>query len=149
MDWKLFAQLAVTVLVAAAGWVAVHHLNATRDAKNKRSDLRLKHLIDVYRKLDKRFGTPINSQEAVDEICEAVSDLQLFGDPMQVAAAQKVAQSLQGNHSGSIDVHALMQELRTAIRSELRLQPTSHPAVRLVLTYHSPSGVLARSDDDT
>jgi hypothetical protein len=52
MDWKLFAQLLVTFLVAALGWWAAHALSSRRDLANERRKLRVSYLLEAYRKLE-------------------------------------------------------------------------------------------------
>jgi len=51
MDWKLFAQLAATFVVAALGWWTAHHPSARRDLANERK-LRVSYLLDAYRRLE-------------------------------------------------------------------------------------------------
>jgi hypothetical protein len=52
MDWKLFAQLAVTLVVAVlGGWVG-HRLSMRRELAGERRKLRVSYLLEAYRRLE-------------------------------------------------------------------------------------------------
>jgi hypothetical protein len=96
VQWQFVIQVTITIAVAAIGWIAVHWLTSERDVRNKRKEIRLKYLVDLYRKLERSIGGTINSQEIADDICTAVADLQLFGDLDQVRTATEIAKSFRG-----------------------------------------------------
>lgn len=52
MDWKLFAQLAVTLIVAVVGGWAGHYLSMRRDLTSERRKLRVSYLLEAYRRLE-------------------------------------------------------------------------------------------------
>nr|VFK01759.1 MAG: hypothetical protein BECKH772A_GA0070896_102397 [Candidatus Kentron sp. H]VFK01855.1 MAG: hypothetical protein BECKH772B_GA0070898_102497 [Candidatus Kentron sp. H]VFK05166.1 MAG: hypothetical protein BECKH772C_GA0070978_102432 [Candidatus Kentron sp. H] len=58
MDWKLLSLLG-TVIVAFSGWFVVHVLNASRDRRNKRREIRVKYLIEAYRNLESAAQRPL------------------------------------------------------------------------------------------
>nr|VFJ67662.1 MAG: hypothetical protein BECKDK2373C_GA0170839_11684 [Candidatus Kentron sp. DK]VFJ69924.1 MAG: hypothetical protein BECKDK2373B_GA0170837_12594 [Candidatus Kentron sp. DK] len=45
MDWKLLFPHLGTVIVVFIGWFVVHLLNAYRDRRNKRREIRVQYLI--------------------------------------------------------------------------------------------------------
>ncbi len=42
--------LIITAVVAVVGWFIVHELSISRDIKNKRIELKIKYLIEAYRR---------------------------------------------------------------------------------------------------
>ena len=45
MNWSLLIPLIVTTIIAVAGWVVGHRLNAERDLHNKRVELRVSWVV--------------------------------------------------------------------------------------------------------
>ena len=102
MDWKLFAQLFVTVLVAiSAGWLG-HHLAARRDLLNERRKMRVGYLLEAYRKLE---GAGHRSEpEKVWPLLEsAIADIQLLGSPQQAELARQFAIDMAQHHTAPLD----------------------------------------------
>jgi len=127
MDWKLFAQLCVTVLVAiSAGWLG-HHLAARRDLLNERRKLRVAYLLEAYRKLEKA-GNRTDPETAWPLLESAIADIQLLGSPHQVDLARQFALEMAQQHTALLD--PLVNDLRDTLRSELELQ-----RVRETVTY--------------
>jgi hypothetical protein len=120
MDWKLFAQLAATLLVALIGGWLGHHLSARRDLFNERRKLRVTYLLDAYRKLE---GAS-NRADAIQHWLtfeSAIADIQLLGSPAQVRLARQFAMNMATNSTASLD--ALIFDLRQSLRAELELPP--------------------------
>ena len=127
MDWKLFAQLCVTVLVAISGGWLGHHLAARRDLLNERRKLRVAYLLEAYRKLEGagNRGDP----ETVWPLLEsAIADIQLLGSPQQADLARRFALDMARHHTAPLD--PLVNDLRDSLRQELQL-----PEVRETVTY--------------
>ena len=58
MDWKLLFPHLGTVIVVFIGWFVVHLLNAYRDRRNKRREIRVQYLIEAYRKIESAAQRP-------------------------------------------------------------------------------------------
>jgi len=118
MDWKLFAQLFVTVLVALFGGWLGHRFAARRDLLNERRKLRVTYLLEAYRKIES--GSNRTEFEKVWPLFEsAISDIQLLGSPEQVKMARQFALDMAKNRTASLD--PLVNDLRNTLRSELEL----------------------------
>jgi len=120
MDWKLFAQLFVTFIVAALGWWAAHALSARRDLANKRRKLRVSYLFEAYRRLE-GAANPSDPKSKRTQLESAVADIQLLGSPSQVKMASEFAKAISG--SGQAHLDSLLADLRQSLRSELELEP--------------------------
>lgn len=132
MDWKLFTQLAVTVLVALAGGWLGHSLSARRDLANERRKLRVTYLLEAYRRLEDALHT--NDPERSHPKWEsAIADIQLLGSPKQVQLARTFALGMASSNSAPLD--ALINDLRQSLRVEMRLLPAGEPVV--YLRFHS------------
>jgi hypothetical protein len=118
MDWKLFAQLFVTVLVALFGGWLGHRFAARRDLLNERRKLRVTYLLEAYRKIES--GSNRTEFEKVWPLFEsAIADIQLLGSPEQVKMARQFALDMAKNRTASLD--PLVNDLRNTLRSELEL----------------------------
>jgi hypothetical protein len=119
MDWKLFAQLFVTFVVAALGWWSAHALSARRDLANERRKLRVSYLIEAYRRLESGANSsdPKTKQSQLES---AIADIQLLGSPSQVNMARHFAKSISENGESSLD--ELLYDLRNSLRTELQLE---------------------------
>jgi hypothetical protein len=111
--------LLIPTLVAVVSWFAGNWLAVRRDRANKRRDLRVKYLVDAYRRLEAASHRPLLPPYSLD-IESAVADIQLFGRPDQVNAAQKFAQEMAQQHKASLD--DLLSSLRNDLRDELQLE---------------------------
>jgi hypothetical protein len=76
--------LIITALVAVVGWFIVHELSISRDIKNKRIELKIKYLIEWYRRLEH-----ISHRDNPDlkDFESAIADIQLFGTKQQAELA--------------------------------------------------------------
>lgn len=119
MDWKLFAQLLVTVLVALCGGWLGHHLSSQRDLLNERRKLRVSYLLEAYRRLESGSNRRDDPSEAWEQIESAIADIQLLGSPEQVKFARQFAQGISDTNTASAD--NLLYDLRRSLRRELHL----------------------------
>ncbi|TAN55990.1 MAG: hypothetical protein EPN26_04480 [Rhodospirillales bacterium] len=132
MEWQLFAQLAVTFLVAVLGWLVAHYFASQRDLANERRKLRTQYLIEAYRKLESASNRSDDSFESCFEKFEsAIADIQLLGTPMQGKLARAFALEFAKNGTASLD--ALAMNLRSTLRKELQLEDISDSIVYLRL----------------
>lgn len=112
--------LLIPTVVAVVSWFVGSWLQVRRDRANKRRDLRVQYLIEAYRRLVTTSNrSPSKSQ--LEDLESAVDDIQLFGTPRQVAAAQEFARNMAQHSEASLD--DLLAELRSDLRRELKLDP--------------------------
>ena len=52
MNAPLLLSLVISATLAIAGWYVVHRLSLNRDDANKRRELRVRNLLEAYRKLE-------------------------------------------------------------------------------------------------
>ena len=141
MDWKLFIQLLVTVVVALAGGWLGHHFAARRDLFNERRKLRVTYLLEAYRKLEDAGNR--NDPDRTWPLFEsAIADIQLLGSPAQVELARRFALNMAQHHTALLD--PLVNDLRQSLRGELEL-----PAVHETVVYLRFGGKEAVSFDRT
>jgi hypothetical protein len=123
---KLILPLLATAVVAMVGWIVVHRLNAERDLRNKRLELRSRYLLDIDRKLERSCGKPV-TREMADDIEIALADLQLLGSTEQVKLAREYIDRYGNQSLGGINVGPIMEDIRNSIRGELGLERTERP----------------------
>ena len=128
MDWKLFAQLAVTLFVAALGGWAGHYFSMRRDLANERLKLRVTYLLEAYRRLEGASNRD-DAKRCWPELESAIADIQLLGSPSQVALARRFAIEMASENSASLD--ELIFDLRESLRLELELEPVSEGVIFL------------------
>jgi hypothetical protein len=128
MDWKLFAQLSVTLIVAIfGGWIG-HYLSMRRDLADERRKLRVTYLLEAYRRLEGASNRN-DPKQCWPEFESAIADIQLLGSPHQVSQARQFALEMAKNHTSSLD--DLIFDLRQSLRSELELEPVSEKVLFL------------------
>jgi hypothetical protein len=127
MDWKLFAQLAVTLIVALLGGLIGHRLSMHRDLTGERRKLRVVYLLEAYRRLE--GATNRNDPECRPNLESALADIQLLGSPHQISLAKQMATDLARERSSP--TNDLLFDLRQALRSELELEAVSEKIVFL------------------
>jgi hypothetical protein len=118
MDWKLFTQLGVTVLVALAGGWLGHQFSARRDLINERRKLLISYLLEAYRRTEGASNRedPIGHRQTLES---AIADIQLLGSPAQVHLARQFAHDMAQDSEASVD--ELINDLRRSLREELHL----------------------------
>ena len=121
MDWKLFAQLAVTLVVALLGGWFGHHLSMQRDLTGERRKLRVAYLLEAYRRLEGAANR--NNLKCWPNLESALADIQLLGSPHQVSLAKQVAIDMARDRIAPLD--DLLFDLRQVLRSELKLEAVS------------------------
>jgi hypothetical protein len=102
MDWKLFAQLVVTFLVAVLGWWIGHGLSARRDLANDRRKLRITYLLEAYRRLEAGSNRS-NPEPSRLQLESAIADVQLLGSSTQVTMAREFARKMAQDSEGSLE----------------------------------------------
>lgn len=126
MDWKLFTQLAVTLVIAVLGGWLGHFLSARRDLANERRKLRVAYLLEAYRKLESASNRDdLTLYQSNFE--SAIADIQLLGSAYQVSLAWQFADEMARNQTASLD--PLIFDLRQSLRSELELEPVSQSVI--------------------
>jgi hypothetical protein len=128
MDWKLFVQLFVTVIVALSGGWLGHRFAARRDLLNERRKLRVTYLLEAYRKIES--GSNRSDPNKIWPLFEsAIADIQLLGSPAQVELARRFAIDMAQNKTALLD--PLVNDLRQTLREELELPEVREPVVYL------------------
>jgi hypothetical protein len=107
---------------AAIAAVLAHRLTSQRDQANRRSDMRIQHLLSAYRTLTDRAEreAPTTAAEARD-FEQSLADIQLLGSSEQVKMVLEMALAMEAEGTGSVD--DLLMSLRDDLRKELRLEP--------------------------
>jgi len=113
-------SLVISVALAIVGWYAVHRLSMNRDQENKRHDMRIRYLLEAYRRLENAANRPDLSNYARD-LESALADIQLLGSQKQVQLAHEFAVSMAKNSTASLD--RIVADIRDELRRELRLAP--------------------------
>ncbi len=120
-------NIVIYVVIAVAGWVVGHRLNARRDRTNKRVELRVRYLIDAWRSIEKAANRDdANARRGLEE---SLADVQLFGTTQQAAMAAVLAHAMAA--AGTASVTELLEALRADLRRELELGPASGRLIHL------------------
>ncbi|MFY9656154.1 MAG: hypothetical protein WAK01_06145 [Methylocystis sp.] len=130
MDWKLFAQLLVTFVVAAGGWWTADWSGKGRDLENERRKTVTTFLLDAYRRLEagsNRQHSKTKQKEYRDGLESAIADIQLLGSPHQTALARDFVNQFAEGRRASLD--PLLNDLRNSLRKELNLAPLSDDVI--------------------
>jgi hypothetical protein len=143
---KIVIPLVVTTVIALAGWIVVHRLNAERDLKNSRLQLRTQYLLEIYRKLERSCGKAV-TRESADDIEVALADLQLLGSAEQVHMARQYIAAHGNRNLTGINVGLLMEDIRNNLRIELGLEPIKEPVDHLRLHLASEDSHNANASD--
>lgn len=123
IPWLPLVGPVLAALVAVVGWFAAHRLNVAKDLAAKRRDLRIQYLLEAYRRLE---GAAHRSDEQKrKEFESAIADIQLFGNPDQIALVHQLIESMAND--GFVSYNPLLEGLRKALRHELAIQPTDLP----------------------
>ena len=109
----------VPALVAVIGWFAAHQFNVYRDRQNRRRELRIKFLLDAYRRLESAANREEKTEEQLLAFESAIADIQLLGSQEQVAATVKYMQ--QHVSDGSAEIGPVLRLLRSDLRKEIGL----------------------------
>lgn len=120
MNWTLAATIGIPGALVAAGWFLAHWLTARRELTAKRREARLKALEAAYMRIATSSNRPL-SPEIVEKLETFVSEIQLYGTPLQIELMGHVVEGFKRGEVVSYD--AILVDLRNTIRKELRLEP--------------------------
>lgn len=117
--------LSATSIITILGWYFVHNLSQLRDIQNKRKELRVNYLIEVWRKLNHVSNRSTGGTEEMNErlvfLEQIITDIQLFGSSTQVDMAKQILSELK--KEGKVNLDELLIDLRRSLREELTLEP--------------------------
>ena len=120
MNADVLIPLLVTSLITVVSWSAIHFLSKQRDVLNKKKEIRIRYLIDAFRRLE----SASNKKVAINKDLESVmADIQLFGSKKQIKLAQKFISEMAENQNSS--TLELLESLRDVLREELMLDKVS------------------------
>lgn len=120
MNADVLIPLLVTSLITVVSWSAIHFLSKQRDVLNKKKEIRIRYLIDAFRRLE----SASNKKVAINKDLESVmADIQLFGSKKQIKLAQKFISEMAENQNSS--TLELLESLRDDLREELMLDKVS------------------------
>lgn len=114
--WKI----AISIVLSLLGWLVAHYFTSKRDLSNKKREIKIGYLIDVYKKLENAIQRP--PKIVFFDLENVVMAIQLFGSKEQILLAKKIANDLSNN--GSADLQSLLLDLRKTLRKELNLEKT-------------------------
>ena len=125
--WNFGKKLVVPLFATAFalyGYYAVHYLAARRDRANKKRDLRVRYLLEAYRRLESACAQYKHvTEQHQRDIESAIADIQILGTPDQIALAKKVTQEIES--TSHTDPRALLVNLRADLRRELDIEQVS------------------------
>ena len=111
------------LIITIIGWFFLHELTKRRDNANKRKELRITYLIEVYRKLE--YVSNRSNIDTTEYMEKSMADIQLLGTKKQVELAQAVIKEMSETHEASLD--ELLYELKQDLRKELNLETVPYP----------------------
>ncbi len=121
LNWQLLIPLMITSCIAILGWLVAHLFNTHRDRQNKRREIRVKYLIEAYRRLEGgACRGAIHNTEYGKGLESAIADIQLFGTVKQVCMAKELATAI-AERRVEASAGALLLSLRDDLRKELSL----------------------------
>jgi hypothetical protein len=124
-DLRLALTLGIPALIAVVGWIVGHWLNAKRELTNRRREARLKGLESAYKCLA-LAAVREWTDEHKSEFERFIAEIQLYGTPHQVGLMIKLVEAFN-RQEPSISFDTLLEDLRDALRNELRMEPVSGP----------------------
>ena len=110
-------RFTIPALVAVLGWFVAHRFNTYRNRTNKRRDMRVKFLLDAYRKLELAANRKELTIQHKLDFESAMADIQLLGSAQQVE--ETVACLKQHAAKSNSDVLQILTLLRKDLRKEL------------------------------
>ena len=136
MNLQLLLPLLITSIVAIFGWIIAHHFTSYRDLKNKRLELRIKYLLEIYRRLERSVGQNATRTTA-DDLETALADLQLLGDDAQVEKASIFMSEFNSEQLNGLSIGNVLIDLRNSLRRDLGLNPINRQIEHLRIKVHS------------
>ncbi len=135
-DLKTILQIAAVVLVFV-GWIVGHQQASKRDVRQKRREIRVRHLREAYLKLAKACDSKDGAAKHIVDIQAAFNDIQLFGDPKHIDSLKKFISEVNAGENASLN--DLLAELRDEIRVHLKLSKIR--GTRLFVRARSPEEI--------
>lgn len=87
MNADVLIPLLVTSLITVVSRSAIHFLSKQRDVLNKKKEIRIRYLIDAFRRLE----SASNKKVAINKDLESVmADIQLFGSKKTNKVSSKI-----------------------------------------------------------
>jgi hypothetical protein len=127
-DWS---TPVISFCAAIGGGFVAHFLSLFRDRSTKRRELVTKYLVEIWNDLD-AAGNPKDKSDSV-RMERAISNIQLFGTEEMIRTAR--ANALEFSAKGTTDNLQLLDLLRSQLRSELGLTPTSQKYIALRINF--------------
>lgn len=127
MNITTIISIMITALIAIAGWFIVHGLSIDRDLKNKRTELKIRYLIEAYRKLE---NISHRENPNTQDFESAMADIQLFGTKRQVDLSHSIAKEFAKNRTAILD--ELLNDLRDDLRESLKLEKLPSQSLLIV-----------------
>jgi len=111
----------ITLVLALLGWLIVHRLNAERDLKNKKREIRTQMLIEAYKHLSIIAGP---KADVTYNAAELFSILQLIGTRRQVDLLYEMNElfAIPYRAERSAKIEELVAQLVMDLRRELNLE---------------------------
>ncbi|KLE08579.1 hypothetical protein [Aliarcobacter butzleri] len=120
MDFE-YLKIVLSVIIAVIGWIIAHYFTSKRDVSNKKREIRLNYLIEVYLILTNDLTERGNIDSKKAEIIEKIiSQVQLLGSKKQVELVKTLADSI--GKGEIIEYDTLINSLRDDLRKELELE---------------------------
>ena len=120
MDFE-YLKIMLSVIIAVIGWIIAHYFTSKRDVSNKKREIRLNYLIEVYLILTNDLTERGNIDSKKAEIIEKIiSQVQLLGSKKQVELVKTLADSI--GKGEIIEYDTLINSLRDDLRKELELE---------------------------
>ena len=113
-------QLIISICLATGGWITAHYFTSKRELKNKKREILVKFLIEVYQKLENCIQR--KPTEVGKDLEYVIANIQLFGSNEQIILAKNIANEIA--NKGSSDLEKLLKSLRLDLRKELQLTDT-------------------------
>ncbi len=123
-DYLAKNPVIITGSIAIVSWAVVHCLSKRRDFRNKKKEIRIQYLSDVWRQLVKA-GT-IKDDEALSE---AFLNIQLLGTSEQIKLAKKIINEYL--RTKVLNPQELADKIRNDLRSEIGLELTNEEVLYL------------------
>lgn len=122
---SVLASLAASIVGGLVVAFANNLMTKRREHEKKLVELRVEHLIECWRKVERASLIANNSNQdernsAYDGMDDAIARITLLGTKREIEIADKVAGELSRNNSAA--VVDLLNELRASLRRELSLE---------------------------
>ena len=113
----------LAAIIAVYGLSKGHQLNIERDRKNKQDDLRIRFLIEAYRRLESSANRDdlTSSEESMRNYESAIADIFLMGNLEQVSALSEYMDNHSNSKGKGASIYKVLELLRQELRKELNL----------------------------